>query len=550
MTLAKKGLRLLLTAAVVLAWIIAATVVTSFVFVLILDGADAFLMWAIAAGAALLIGALLFIVVWLIWLRKRANAAQKKSVELSLALLPLCIVGGLWGAGPWLNTLGDNAPAAAAMLAAFAAYFSIIAAIEGIVNRRRDLPTPAANAARFSFRGSASEYFRIWTVNLLLTVITLGIYSAWAKVRARRYFYGNTYLGDDNFEYHANPKSILAARIIALAVYGLLGTAFLQWLFDIHPLTFFLHNSFRWWLTLALLVFCAWALTRGAAFNARNSSFCGVRFSFRKNYRLPLYPLLLLLAVIYISAWGAIILVIHGLDRDSLLPFNFRHQIGSAEVYGFWRIWYPIVILKAPDIAAVLLVPALFYWLAKWRAQNHSLGANVRFDFRNSLGKFYFYFLVIPLPIFLPVVWRLLFPFYGGDPLGVFAPGERIPFISSPAAIYLFALVYALYANAMLVKLFYGGLSFTGGRFRCDFSAGDYGFKIMLPNLILSVASLGLLIPWARVRRAKYLARHVWIEADEKVFAALKDNRKKDKTGALGDAAGDISGFDFDIALV
>jgi uncharacterized membrane protein YjgN (DUF898 family) len=35
------------------------------------------------------------------------------------------------------------------------------------------------------------EYFGIWIVNLLLSLVTLGIYTAWAKVRRLRYFYGN-----------------------------------------------------------------------------------------------------------------------------------------------------------------------------------------------------------------------------------------------------------------------------------------------------------------------------------------------------------------------
>ena len=37
------------------------------------------------------------------------------------------------------------------------------------------------------FSGSAREYFGIWIVNLILTIITLGIYSAWAKVRRQIY---------------------------------------------------------------------------------------------------------------------------------------------------------------------------------------------------------------------------------------------------------------------------------------------------------------------------------------------------------------------------
>ena len=31
----------------------------------------------------------------------------------------------------------------------------------------------------FSFTGRAGEYFRIWIVSLCLSLLTLGIYSAW-----------------------------------------------------------------------------------------------------------------------------------------------------------------------------------------------------------------------------------------------------------------------------------------------------------------------------------------------------------------------------------
>ena len=56
---------------------------------------------------------------------------------------------------------------------------------------------------RPEFTGSAGEYFRIWIVNLFLTPITLGIYSAWAKVRKKRYFYGCTRFDGDTFDYFA-----------------------------------------------------------------------------------------------------------------------------------------------------------------------------------------------------------------------------------------------------------------------------------------------------------------------------------------------------------
>ena len=76
-------------------------------------------------------------------------------------------------------------------------------------------PQPAGQVGGFhrvTFTGKASEYFGIWIVNVLLTILTLGIYSAWAKVRRNRYFFGNTVLLGRSFEYHARGLQILVGR--------------------------------------------------------------------------------------------------------------------------------------------------------------------------------------------------------------------------------------------------------------------------------------------------------------------------------------------------
>src|SRR5438445_10585531 len=86
-------------------------------------------------------------------------------------------------------------------------------------------PTDALNAderlVQPEFTGTATEYFRIWIVNLFFSLVTLGIYSAWAKVRKRRYFYGSTRLDGDSFDYFASPKAILNGRIIAVAIFAI-----------------------------------------------------------------------------------------------------------------------------------------------------------------------------------------------------------------------------------------------------------------------------------------------------------------------------------------
>src|SRR5690348_8259706 len=78
---------------------------------------------------------------------------------------------------------------------------------------------PAERTIRLEFTASASEYFRIWIVNLLFTLLTAGIYSAWAKVRKKRYFYGSTRFDGATFDYFASPRAILNGRIIAFVVF-------------------------------------------------------------------------------------------------------------------------------------------------------------------------------------------------------------------------------------------------------------------------------------------------------------------------------------------
>ena len=65
----------------------------------------------------------------------------------------------------------------------------------------------------FKFTGEAGEYFRIWVVNTFLTIITLGLWSPWAKIRKRRFFLRHTWVAGANFEYHARPWPILRGRL-------------------------------------------------------------------------------------------------------------------------------------------------------------------------------------------------------------------------------------------------------------------------------------------------------------------------------------------------
>ena len=124
------------------------------------------------------------------------------------------------------------------------------------------------DARQFVFKGNAKEWFGIWIVNLLLSIVTLGIYSAWAKVRTKKYFYNNTFADDRNFDYHATGKQILIGRLIVIGAVILF-----QIIVSLAPVVGLL-------LVLAMLVGFPWLLVRSFAFNARMTSFSNVRFGF------------------------------------------------------------------------------------------------------------------------------------------------------------------------------------------------------------------------------------------------------------------------------
>lgn len=126
--------------------------------------------------------------------------------------------------------------------------------------------------AVFKFNGDGSEYFKIWIVNVLLSIVTLGIYSAWATVRNNRYFYSNLYLDGNNFKYLAEPLAILKGRAIALIALGLYAATA-----SVSPV---LSGVFM----IALVILMPYFYNKSLAFNMRMSAYKNIQFRFKGTY--------------------------------------------------------------------------------------------------------------------------------------------------------------------------------------------------------------------------------------------------------------------------
>ncbi|TMG98330.1 MAG: DUF898 domain-containing protein, partial [Betaproteobacteria bacterium] len=118
------------------------------------------------------------------------------------------------------------------------------------------------------FHGAQRRVFPDLVVSLFLSVVTLGIYSAWGKVRKKRYLYSHTELDGTGFEFRAAPLAILRGRVIALVLLG--GFALSGHVLPIMQLVFI----------IILLVLTPWIVVAASRFNARNSAWRNITFGF------------------------------------------------------------------------------------------------------------------------------------------------------------------------------------------------------------------------------------------------------------------------------
>lgn len=120
----------------------------------------------------------------------------------------------------------------------------------------------------FAFTGSALEYFSVWIVNVALTIITLGLYSPWAKVRRERYLTSHTELAGVQFEYTAEAWKIFKGRVLlitALIVIAVARAIPAIWILIVFPLF-----ALGW----------PWVLASALRFRARYTSYRNLSFHF------------------------------------------------------------------------------------------------------------------------------------------------------------------------------------------------------------------------------------------------------------------------------
>ncbi|RZJ52245.1 MAG: DUF898 domain-containing protein, partial [Acidovorax sp.] len=70
------------------------------------------------------------------------------------------------------------------------------------------------DAYPLEFTGSGGEYFRVWIVNVLLSIVTLGIYTPWARRRTAQYFYSHTLVAGSPLEFTAQQRKMVMGFVL------------------------------------------------------------------------------------------------------------------------------------------------------------------------------------------------------------------------------------------------------------------------------------------------------------------------------------------------
>lgn len=326
----------------------------------------------------------------------------------------------------------------------------------------------APRSAPMRFHGDAGTYFGIWIVNLLLTIVTLGIYSAWAKVRKHRWFYGNTEVDGHVFEYHATGMQIFKGRLMALGV--IIATA----------VAGVIHPFIQLVVLLGLLVAVPWLMNSAMRFRARVTSWRNVRFDFQGSYGNA--------ALVFL-----------------VMPFVGMLTLG-------------------------LLMPMATRMAVRYTVNGHSWGG-ARFNVNPSLGQFYRAAGIALLPALAIGAVLLL--------LGTVVQMSIWHFLIM--GVYLGFLVGTAYYAGHVLKLCVNDLSIEGGHtLRTDLSPWRH-LWIVVSGLFATAFSLGLLYPWALVRRHRYVTQSITLHAAPGLDAFVSSHQ--DRPGSFASEYGEMEGL-------
>jgi len=379
---------------------------------------------------------------------------------------------------------------------------------------------PESRELHIEFTGSGSEYFRIWIVNLLLTLATLGLYLPWAKVRRLRYFYANTLVDSDPLHFHGAPLQMFKGFVIVIAGFALYSLAS-----EFSPTVG----------SLAFLVVAAlWPLLfrSSMCFRLANTSWRGLRFAFagsKKDAYLVWLPLLL-------PSTGLLLLYL-------VVP-AFPDPSQNTEL-----TWHLPLAFGCFMLGSIGGVPWLLYRLKSYQHRNYCFSSETTV-FTTPLSDYFgtalgcvFMVLLASIAFALGI---LITEGISGAVVRVINKDSLIKVVldlimQTPVVIFSYSLLIS-YAVTRFQTLAWNGTHSQNIQFTSTLGF-DSMMKLTVKNWLLTVLSLGLYWPYAKVAMTRLRLESVRVQSsvDPAQWMAAPSLAQG---SAMGDASGDFFGFD------
>lgn len=402
---------------------------------------------------------------------------------------------------------------------------------------------------KFIFHGAGREYFKIWLVNLVLTIATLGIYAAWAKVRTRKYFYQSTELNGNRFDYHGDPKAILKGNLLVAGI----------------ALTYIVSSvyspGFASLLLLTVMCLMPFFLVMSLRFHLANSSYRGLRFQFNGSTKTAYSKLAL---AILISLGCFVVLgMVYGIG-SGFVDLEFNTVVSSLLV-----IAMPLVLMVCISFIFAIFISGLRLFV-----MNHSKfgNADLKCDaqFRNfskatlksiSLAGLALFLLAIAAFAINMSVFTDLLDFslpIGEEPsmLDDEASQEQaqvamqamamLPSLGIIAILaYLVLFAFGAYLKTAIDNLVWNNTTLSNRHQFKSTASPIAATWIHISNILLIVCTIGLFLPFAKIRSTRYRISHMTFVPVGSIDEIVREEQGKQK--AFGDSMGDALGLELGI---
>lgn len=393
------------------------------------------------------------------------------------------------------------------------------------------------------FTGRGREYFRVWIVNVLLTVVTLGFYTPYARRRTAQYFYGHTLVAGSPLEF-----------VVARPHRMLLGFALMVGLYLLYQLAV---NTGQDVAAMAMLAGFAVLLPFlwGSAMRFRLGAtrWRGVRLSFSAPWR-----------EVYLASWpvfaAAALWIALTLLASQLAPLAWTDAApaGGAAASAARQSGRAAALLAGTGLGAMLLSALAFVRLEyNYRCllvRRARVGTQPG-HWRLAYGRFVRLWLAtLAVGLACAALWcavlaaafMLVLLRIWPDLGQVLVLGGVLSVVAMLGAVLLLAVLSALpalaYREARLFQLLWSHIGLGQvARFKSNLRVSSFVW-LRLKNVLLTLLSLGLYRPFALVSEYAAKARSVtlYVRGDTDQIAGALVRQQ----GALGDAVADALGFD------